>query len=67
MDEILRREILKLHEVELKRLAAEMNTRFAEVKADRASDNTIRLMIVLWVLTIVPLGWLLIVLFGALR
>lgn len=67
MDETLRAEILKLNEHQWKRLEADMNTRFAEVKANRASDNTIRLMIVLWVLTIVPLGWLLIALFGALR
>lgn len=67
MDETLRTEILKLNEVQLKRLEADMNARFAEVKADRALDNTIRLMIVLWVATVVPLGGLLIVLFNALQ
>ncbi len=67
MDETLRREILKLNEVELKRLEADMNARFAEVESNRASDNTIRLMIVLWVATIVPLGWLLLLLYGAVR
>jgi hypothetical protein len=67
MDETLRREILKLNELELKRLEADMNARFAEVKWNRASDNTIRLMIVLWVATIVPLGWLLLFLYSSLR
>ncbi len=67
MDQTLRTEILKLNDLELKRLEADMNVRFAEVKSNRALDNTIRLMIVLWVATIVPLGWLLLFLHSSLR
>ena len=67
MDETLRTEIRQLNEPELKRLEADMNARFAEVNWNRASDNTIRLMIVLWVATIVPLGWLLLFLYSSLR
>ena len=67
MDETLRTEILQRNEVQLKRLEADMKARFAEVKANRALDNTIRMMIVLWVATIVPLGWLLLFLYSSLR
>ncbi|MEO7648683.1 MAG: hypothetical protein ABIV11_10700 [Gemmatimonadaceae bacterium] len=67
MDETLRTEILQMNEVQLKRLEADVNARFAEVKSNRALDNTIRMMIVLWVATIVPLGWLLLFLYSSLR